>query len=142
MLLLLFEIENETYGIDSRHVAELIPIVTHKPVMGTPKYMLGEINYKGENVLLVDLNQYFTGQAAEQFFSTRIAVVEVEKKKIGLLANSMIAVEHYKKEDIETSQNAIYGRKCFAGLLRTEQGRIQLIDIPILLDEITGKTND
>ncbi|NQD96998.1 chemotaxis protein CheW, partial [Pseudomonas sp. CrR25] len=48
-----FNLGDETYAIESEHVAEVMPLAQFTPLPGTPPHVLGIVNVRGHIVSLV-----------------------------------------------------------------------------------------
>lgn len=75
MMLLLFVIDRDSYGLDATQVVEVIPYVTLKEVPRTPDYVVGLLNYRGKSIPVVDLTMLMKGNASRAWLSSRIVLV-------------------------------------------------------------------
>jgi chemotaxis-related protein WspB len=75
MLLLLFDIANHLYAIDTAHVTEVIPCVMLRKIQAVPSYVAGVFNYHGHIVRVIDLCHLIQGIPSHIRFSTRIIIV-------------------------------------------------------------------
>ena len=57
MLHILFHIGPERYALDSREVAEVVPMVQFKEIPGAPDYVLGIFLYRGQPTPVLDLSR-------------------------------------------------------------------------------------
>ncbi len=94
MLLLLFEIENGRYALDSNQVVEIAPLVKVKKIPVAPDFVTGLMNYRGDGVPVLDLGHYIDGVPAENKFSTRIIIIKNPFKAhlgkyIGMIASNV-----------------------------------------------------
>jgi len=94
MLLLLFEIYNGRYALDTNQIIEIVPLVKLKKIPATPDYVAGLMNYRGDGLPVVDLCQLVDKQPHEDALSTRIIIVRypIENKgyrPLGLIANNV-----------------------------------------------------
>ncbi|MDX1776080.1 MAG: chemotaxis protein CheW [Desulfobulbales bacterium] len=94
MLLLLFEIDKERYALDVRQVIEIVPLVKLKAIPTTPDYVAGLMNYRGEGIPVIDLNQLVESVPFENALSTRIIIINYPVKDKGdrhlaLIANNV-----------------------------------------------------
>jgi chemotaxis-related protein WspB len=108
MLLLLFEISDGRYALDSKQIVEIIPLLTAKKVPGTPEYVAGIINYRGDPVPVFDLSILSGGPASKNYYSTRVVLVRYPlegepERLIGLKAEKATDVVTVSKEDIRST---------------------------------------
>jgi chemotaxis-related protein WspB len=94
MLLLLFEIGNGRYALETNQIIEIVPLVNLKKNPTTPAYVAGLMNYRGEGIPVVNLCQLVDNAPIEDAFSTRIIIVSYPIKKLGdrplgLIANNV-----------------------------------------------------
>lgn len=94
MLLLLFNLQDEVYAIDSAKVVEVIPFLLTQKIPLTPKFIIGMANYRSNPVPVIDLGLLLNEQPCRQQLSTRIILTSVSlgsqfKKMVGLLAENV-----------------------------------------------------
>lgn len=94
MMLLLFSINGERYGIDASQVIEVLPLLNIKPVHQTPEYVAGVVSYRGRLIPVLDISLLYTDQAAPERLSTRIILVQQETSNnkehiLGILAEQV-----------------------------------------------------
>jgi len=91
MLLLLFKIGENQYGIEITRVKEVWPWLPLKPVHRTPDYVVGLISRRGQIVPVVDLSRLYINEPVANKISTRIILVTIkcsneDEHMLGLLA--------------------------------------------------------
>ena len=93
MLLLLFEIGNGRYALDTSLIIEIVPLVKLKKIPTTPEYVAGLMNYRGEGVPVIDLCRLVDRMECENALSTRIIMVKYpvkdDYKPLALIANNV-----------------------------------------------------
>jgi chemotaxis-related protein WspB len=94
MLLLLFEIDNGRYALDINQIIEIVPLVKLKKIPTTPEYVSGLMNYRGQGIPVIDLNQLIDSVPFEDALSTRIIIVNypvkgMDDKSLALIANNV-----------------------------------------------------
>ncbi len=107
ILYLTFMVGNDYYGIAVSSVKEAMK---YKPVFktpGTPEYIRGVINLRGEVVPIIDLPSRFYNTRSVVTDSTGIIVIEFkdgeEDTSIGVMIDSVDAVTDILQKDIERS---------------------------------------
>lgn len=82
-----FVLAGERYGIESRFVREVARLTRFTPVPGTPAFVLGVTNLRGEIVALFDLRNLL-GIVAEGVTDLgKIVVLGEHRREFGLLAD-------------------------------------------------------
>lgn len=92
---------NETYGIEIRHVIEIIgiQIITELPEL--PQYLRGIINLRGKIIPVMDIRLRFKKEFQEYNDRTCIIVIEINEIDIGLIVDSVAEVVTIQEQDIE-----------------------------------------
>jgi len=98
--LLTFSMNDRRYGIDTRHIVEVLPLVTPRPLPRQPEEVLGVIRYRGQFLPAIDLGQIIAGRQCRDRLSTRTIVVRLASENtaaaeplIALVAEDVIGIE-------------------------------------------------
>jgi purine-binding chemotaxis protein CheW len=106
---LTFRLGQEEFGIQVRHVREIMGVQDITPVPGTRPHLKGVINLRGKIVPVVDLRVRFSFPDAPFTHTTCIVVVEVEQEGapalIGLIVDMVCEVLNIAASDIEDPPN-------------------------------------
>ena len=89
---LTFSIGNEAYGIEIRHVTEIIGIQSITEVPELPGYIRGIINLRGKIIPVMDVRLRFKKPYREYNDRTCIIVVDISDLSIGLIVDSVSEV--------------------------------------------------
>lgn len=100
-----FNLGNETYGINVMQVQEILRYSEVAPVPGSPMYVLGIINLRGNVVTVIDTRIRFGLESAEVTDNTRVVIIEIEKQVIGIMVDSASEVVYLKASDIDIAPN-------------------------------------
>ena len=102
---LTFHLGKEEFGIQVRHVREIMGVQDITPVPGTPPHLKGVINLRGKIIPVVDLRLKFNFPEAGFTDTTCIIVVQVEQEGdstlIGLVVDGVSEVLNLAGGDIE-----------------------------------------
>lgn len=98
-----FRLDGETYGINVMQVQEVLRYTEVAPVPGTPNYVLGIINLRGNVVTVIDTRHRFGLAPGEITDNTRIVIIEAENHVIGILVDSVAEVVYLRQSEIETA---------------------------------------
>jgi len=74
---LTFQLTGETYGINIKHVREIIEYGFVTPIPMMPKFIIGVINLRGSVVPVLDLNARFGGQNSVITKRTSVVIIEL-----------------------------------------------------------------
>jgi len=102
---LTFHLGKEEFGIQVRHVREIMGVQDITAVPGTPRHLKGVINLRGKIIPVVDLRLKFQFPEAPFTETTCIIVVQVEQEAeqtmIGLIVDGVSEVLTLGAVDIE-----------------------------------------
>ena len=100
-----FKLQDETYGINVMQVQEVLRYTDIAPVPGSPDYVLGIINLRGNVVTVIDTRSRFGLEPAEVTDNSRIVIIEAERQVIGILVDSVAEVVYLKQSEVDTAPN-------------------------------------
>lgn len=143
MIIVTLSIGNERYGIRVDRVLEITPLTSMKPIPMTEKYIAGMINYRGLPVPVVDLCQLLENRACSAMLSTRLILINIgddqgasgRNQVLGLIAEKATETLVRREHEIISSGITVKNAPFLGGLIHTESGMIQLLDITRLLDQ-------
>lgn len=96
----------ETLGIPISLVREIVRVPDITPVPNAPAYIEGVINLRGRIIAVMDLGKRFgESSVVERGPKTRIVVVELEERFVGLLVSAASEVLRIAPSEIEAPQN-------------------------------------
>lgn len=126
-----FRLDNETYGINVMQVQEVLRVTEIAPVPGSPNYVLGIINLRGNVVTVIDTRQRFGLMPRDMDDSTRIVIIEVNKQVVGILVDSVAEVVDLRSSEIETAPNvgSDDSSKYIQGVSSRDEELLILIDL-------------
>jgi purine-binding chemotaxis protein CheW len=111
---LTFRLGREEFGIQVRHVREIMGVQDITAVPGTPPHLKGVINLRGKIIPVVDLRIKFSFPEAPFTQTTCIIVVQVfqegEQTLIGLIVDGVCEVLNINGADIEDPPD--FGEGC------------------------------
>jgi len=100
-----FRLDDETYGINVMQIQEVLRYSEIAPVPGSPDYVLGIINLRGNVVTVIDTRRRFGLNDADITDASRIVVMESADQVMGILVDSVAEVVYLKSSEIETAPN-------------------------------------
>lgn len=89
---LTFVLSNESYGIEIRHVTEIIGIQPITEVPELPDYIRGIINLRGKIIPVMDVRLRFKKNYREYNDRTCVIVIDIKDTCIGLIVDSVSEV--------------------------------------------------
>lgn len=138
MLLLLFRIGNERYGLDASQVVEVAPLVCLKMIPQAPDYIAGLFDYRGRPVPVIDLCRLGNKQTCKSRMTTRIIMVDYgqdnsHRRVLGLLAEQVTETVKQDPKALISSSTSIAAMPWLGDFIKDSEGLLQLIEIAGLL---------
>ncbi len=138
MLLLLFRIGEERYGLNASQVVEVAPQVCLKKIPQAPNYIAGLFDYRGLPVPVIDLCQLVNTQTCKRRMTTRIILLNYKQDNgsqqiLGLLAEQVTETVKQDPKSLLSSELSIGEAPWLGDLVKDEQGLLQLINVDGLL---------
>jgi len=133
----IFKIEGQDYGIEIEYVHEIdrLKEVVICPVPKAPEYVEGIINLRGEVVPVIDLRKKLGLPEREAGRETRILIVKMENKTIGLLVDMVLKVLNIDEKYINGTPEEIkdVNTRFFSGIVQMDEMLIFLVNIKEIL---------
>ncbi len=135
-----FGLGKEEYGVNIMIVQEIILMGRITQVPEVPAYLLGVINLRGNVIPIVNLRKRFGLPEREADDETRIVVVNLEGRTVGIVVDRVNEVLRISKDQISSSPPSIssLGQEYILGLARLDTRLLILLD----MDRILGASED
>lgn len=141
-----FRLEEEKYGVNVMLVREVLKNTEIAPVPGSPSYVMGIINLRGNVVTVVDTRKRFGLPIAQADDATRIVIIEMGDQVLGMMVDSVAEVATLRASDIEFAPNVgnDESAKYIQGVSNQGDELLILIDMDKLFtsEELTGEEAD
>ncbi|MBI4926790.1 MAG: chemotaxis protein CheW [Anaerolineae bacterium] len=99
--LVVFELENESYGVDIAVVEGIIKMQEITRLPRAPHFMEGITNLRGAVVPVIDLRKRFGLEQQEATRDTRIVIANMSGTKVGLIVDAVNQVIRIPEDAIE-----------------------------------------
>ncbi|NRD79373.1 purine-binding chemotaxis protein CheW [Bacillus sp. BRMEA1] len=136
---LIFNIGQEEYGVNIHQVVSIERLLPITPYPNRKAHVLGVVTVREIVTPVIDLRSALKGQTFETMDSSRIIIVQVNGKEIGLLVDATTDVMDLSSESIQHPQlmqanNISY----IKGISKVSERLIILLDIEKLLEDTTN----
>ncbi|MBN2238691.1 MAG: chemotaxis protein CheW [Dehalococcoidales bacterium] len=140
--LVIFDLASEFYGVDIGDVQSIIEMQTITRVPGAPSFVEGVINLRGSVVPIVDLRKRLDLNIGDQTKESRIVVVNIAGRDVGVIVDAVTEVLRIPYSIIEPASSMITdsGSDYLRGIAKLENKLIILLDLDKVLAII--KNND
>jgi purine-binding chemotaxis protein CheW len=132
-----FRLAQEEYGIEITRVREIILMGAITRVPQTPAYVKGLINLRSTVIPVIDLRIRFGLPECEATDASRIMVVNVGGKTIGIVVDAVSEVLRVSTDQIAPPPPTVVslGTEYLTGLVKLEKQLLILLDIDKVLNE-------
>ncbi|AWI04172.1 chemotaxis protein CheW [Clostridium drakei] len=127
---LIFLLDKESYGIEIKHVTEIIGIQPITEIPELPQYVKGIINLRGKIIPVMDIRIRFKKEPKEYNDRTCVIIININDIYIGLIVDSVAEVMAICDENIvePPQMNNGFNSRYIKGIAKVEN------DVKLLLD--------
>jgi purine-binding chemotaxis protein CheW len=105
--LVTFRVGKELFGVPIAAVQEIVRVPAIVNIPQSPKFVEGVINLRGRIITVIDMNKRLGHKAADDTSShnpdSRILVVEVEGRLVGIIVDSVAEVIRLSRELVDSA---------------------------------------
>jgi purine-binding chemotaxis protein CheW len=130
-----FELAGEQYGIESCHVSEVYPIRDYTPLPGTPAFVFGLVNVRGQIVSVVDMKKFFDMPDRGLSDLNKVIIIHDDTMEFGILANSVLGVRMLPTSEIQPPLPTLTGIRAEFLMGVTKEGIVLLDGRKLLANE-------
>jgi len=137
MQLVSFNMGEETYGIEITKIREIILMGQITQVPETPHYIKGLINLRSTVIPVIDLRARFGLAESETTDDSRIMVLNVGDRTIGIVVDAVSEVLRVAGDQISPAPPTVasLGNEYMTGLVRLDEQLLILLDVDKLFGE-------
>jgi len=140
MLLLVFRLGADRYGLEAAQVLEVVPLVTLKVVPQAPRYVAGVMNYRGHPVPVLDLCHLGGGGPCHPNMSTRIVLLHYTgtdgtRHILGVMAENVTETIKCSRDNFEQCGIRVSDAPYLGAVSTKGDDMIQLIETDRLLND-------
>lgn len=136
-----FRLAHELYGIETTYVSATVPLQELTPLPGTPPFVLGLINHRGQILSVIDLKKFFDLPDKGLTDLNKVIIVRSDEMEFGVLADEIAGVRQIGRDEIQPALPTLTGvREEY--LLGVSRERTVLLDGRRLLTDRSLVIND
>lgn len=107
--IIVFRLAYETYGIETAFVREVYPLKDMTTLPGTPSFVMGIINVRGQIVSVIDLKKFFNLPAKGLGELNKVIIMCNERMDFGILADVVEGTQSVALEEIMAAPPSVIG---------------------------------
>ena len=139
--LVVFKLGTEEFGVDISQVREIIRVGDITRIPGSPRYVDGVINLRGQVTTVVNLRNRLGLDGKAMDGNARIMILEVDKNIVGVIVDSVTEVKNLTRPQIETLPDALsstVSSKYIQGVGKLDGRLLILVDLKqVIKDDIS-----
>jgi purine-binding chemotaxis protein CheW len=109
--LVVFVLASEEFACNIADVREVLKMIRVTPLPRSLDFVEGVINLRGEVIPVIDLRKRFNLPAVDRTDESRIIIVEVEERMVGLTVDSVSEVIRLSNKQIQEAPNQVAGEQ-------------------------------
>ena len=138
MQFLLFHLGHDRYGLSTRQLLRVLPLMALKQLPQAPAYVAGLMNYHGTSVPVIDLSMLACHNRCRPEFDTRILLTDFaasdgSQHPLGLMVERVSHVAHFDPSLLVAPGVANPAAPYLGQVLTTEGAMVQLVELAQLL---------
>ena len=138
--ILVFELENQRYGLPVVDVIETIRAVTITPLPQAPPIVEGVINFRGSVVPVLDLRARFHQRPKAIEIQDHLILARTKERQVALRVDRATDLVRVPETDIEESKNVTPGSDYISGVARFSDGLVLIHDLGTFLSGAEAKS--
>ncbi len=103
--LVVFKLQQQEYGVQIKHVREIINVFDITPLPEKSSAVEGVINLRGQIIPIIDLKKRLGFKRHAYSSDSRVVVVEIDKQLLGMRVDEAVEVIGLPAEAIQTLPN-------------------------------------
>lgn len=138
MQLVVFDLDNEEYGVEIGQVREIIKMEEISKIPRTPDYIEGVINLRGQVTTVISLRKKFGLEQKEVDQYTRIIVAEIDGLTLGITVDAVNEVLKLPTKNIEPTPAIVANdvdTRYIRGIGKLDDRLLILLDINRIMNE-------
>lgn len=131
MLYLLLDAGEDTYALPSGEIEAVVPFALLKQVPGAPTSVAGILNYRGEQVAVMDCGTLLADKPCSAVSGSRIIICNTliggDQRRIGLLGERVVSTHRFDKSDFKPVAARAETPECAGPVATLDGALIQLL---------------
>jgi purine-binding chemotaxis protein CheW len=140
--LVVFRLGTEEFGVDISQVREIIRVGDITRIPGSPRYVDGVINLRGQVTTVVNLRNRLGLDGKAMDGNARIMILEVDKNIVGVIVDSVTEVKNLTRVQIEILPDALsstVSSKYIQGVGKLDGRLLILVDLKQVIKDDIGQ---
>ncbi len=133
-----FNLDSEEFGVDIGVVQEIVRMPEITKVPRSPEFVVGVVNLRGKIIPVVDLRKRFGLPASDATKSTRIIIVSVRSRTLGMIVDGVSEVLRLDSSAVEPTPEMVatsIDASFLKGIAKLEGRLLILLELDLVLNQ-------
>lgn len=133
-----FNLGTEEFGVDIGMVQEIVRMPEITRVPRTPAFVEGVVNLRGKIIPVVDLRKRFRLPVTENTKSTRIIIVTMNQRTVGMIVDGVSEVRRISSDSVDPTPEmvaSVIDASYLKGIAKLEGRLLILLDLNLVLNQ-------
>lgn len=143
MSLLVFNVGENGYAIDSQYILRIVPYVELKKIPSMPFYFAGILNLGGQAIPVVDFCQFIEQRPARLLLSSRLMIVKDPHPEsefmLGIIGEQVRELIDIKKEEFTSTAFSPVSFPYLNRVLSRNEQMIQYLDLALFFKFLSAE---
>jgi len=104
-----FMLAHERYALELTHIREVYPLNDLTPLPGTPDFVLGIINVRGQILSIIDIKRFFDLPEKGLTNLNQVIILQSDEMEFGILADEILGTRSIPASAIQASLPTLTG---------------------------------
>ncbi len=104
-----FRLGAEKFAVETSFVREVYPLKEVTPLPGTPDFILGVMNVRGQVVTINDLGQWLELPESAQAARSKVLILRDGEMECGILADEVVGMRAIARDELEETLPTLTG---------------------------------
>ena len=104
-----FMLAHERYAIELTHIREVYPLKELTPLPGTPGFVLGIVNVRGQILSVIDIKRFFELPEKGLTNLNQVIILQSDEMEFGILADEILGTKSISVGNIQKSLPTLSG---------------------------------
>lgn len=133
-----FNLGSEEFGVDIGMVQEIVRMPEITRVPRTPEFVEGVVNLRGKIIPVVDLRKRFRLPVSENTKSTRIIIVTMNGRTVGMIVDGVSEVRRISADSVDPTPEMVASAidaSYLKGIAKLDGRLLILLDLNLVLNQ-------
>ena len=109
--IIVFRLSSELYGLETSFIREVFPLKDFTPLPGTPPFVLGIVNVRGQILSVLDIKKFFNLPGNGLGDLNKMIIIHNDRMEFGILSDEILGIKNIILSELQQSLPTLEGIK-------------------------------